>query len=195
MGQKRSSHARRMRTQTPETKMLPSFFFPQTKMSQHFKCQDEAEGVCFCRTPAFHRLLFMPPFAGDIGARAGSLKRIAQIPRKAYRWALRGDLKNIFGPKCGRSRGQRTLSCVPTKHKQLEGPPRIVRPKNRATKRSSSGVVCNFVVGCSNISLLEGRLLTRYCASHFCQLRFAHERSAKVRLCKTAPARNGSIFL
>ena len=70
----------------------------------------------------------------------------------------------------------------PTKHEQLEGLPRIVRPKNRVKKRSSSGVVCNFVVGCSNISLLEGRLLTRYCESHFCQLRFAHERSAKVRL-------------
>ena len=38
----------------------------------------------------------MPPFAGDIGARAGSLKWIAQIPRKAYRWALRGDLKKSF---------------------------------------------------------------------------------------------------
>ena len=36
----------------------------------------------------------MPPFAWDIGARAGSLKWTAQIPRKAYRWALRGDLKN-----------------------------------------------------------------------------------------------------
>ena len=35
----------------------------------------------------------MPPFAGDIGARAGSLKLTGQIPRKAYRWALRGDLK------------------------------------------------------------------------------------------------------
>ena len=38
----------------------------------------------------------MPPFAGDIGAREGFLKWIAQIPRKAYRWALRGDLKNCF---------------------------------------------------------------------------------------------------
>ena len=27
----------------------------------------------FRKPPAFHRLLFMPPFAGDIGARAGSL--------------------------------------------------------------------------------------------------------------------------
>ena len=50
----------------------------------------------FRKPPAFHRLLFMPPFAGDIGARAGSLKWTAQIPRKAYRCALRGDLKNCF---------------------------------------------------------------------------------------------------
>ena len=48
----------------------------------------------FRKPPAFHRLLFMPPFAGYIGARAGSLKLIAQIPRKAHRWSLRGDLKN-----------------------------------------------------------------------------------------------------
>ena len=48
----------------------------------------------FRKPPAFHRLLFMPPFAGDIGARVGSLKWTAQIPRKAHRWSLRGDLKN-----------------------------------------------------------------------------------------------------
>jgi len=38
----------------------------------------------------------MSPFAGDIGAGPGSLKWIGQIRRKAYRWALRGDLKNCF---------------------------------------------------------------------------------------------------
>ena len=48
-----------------------------------------ARGAHFFRKPpAFHRPLFMPPFAGDIGARAGSLKWTAQIPRKAYRWSL-----------------------------------------------------------------------------------------------------------
>ena len=39
----------------------------------------------FRSPPAFHRLPFMPPFAGDIGAEPGSLKWIAQIPRKACR--------------------------------------------------------------------------------------------------------------
>ena len=33
------------------------------------------------------------------------------------------------------------------------------------------------------------------CESGFCQLVIAHERSAKVGICKTAPAKNGSIFL
>ena len=66
-------------------------------MSQTFHGTWEAkEEILFCKPPAFHRLLFMPPFAGDIGARAGSLKWIAQIPRKAYRWALRGDVKTVF---------------------------------------------------------------------------------------------------
>ena len=78
----------------------------------------EAKEEIFFASPlhALHRLLFI---AGDIGARAGSLKWTAQIPRKAYRWALRGDLKKLFfGPECERSRGRRTLSHVLTKHEQ-----------------------------------------------------------------------------
>ena len=63
----------------------------------HPCCERGARGAHFFRKPpAVHRPLFMPPFAGDIGAREGSLKWTAQIPRKAYRWALRGDLKNCF---------------------------------------------------------------------------------------------------
>ena len=54
--------------------------------------------IFFRKPPAVHRPLFMPPFAGDIGARAGSLKWIGQIRRKAYRWVLRGDLKKVFWP-------------------------------------------------------------------------------------------------
>ena len=50
----------------------------------------------FRKPPAYHRLPFMPPFAGDIGAGPGSLKWIAQIPRKACRWALKGDSKKVF---------------------------------------------------------------------------------------------------
>ena len=53
-----------------------------------------ARGAFFFRKPsAVHRPLFMPPFAGDIGARAGSLKWTAQIPRKAYRWSLGSGFK------------------------------------------------------------------------------------------------------
>ena len=52
-------------------------------MSQTFHGTWEAkEEIFFRKPPAFHRLLFMPPFAGDIGARAGSLKWIAQIRKK-----------------------------------------------------------------------------------------------------------------
>ena len=52
----------------------------------------------FRKPPAYHRLPFMPPFAGEIGAGPCSLKWTVQIPRKAYRWALRGDLKIVFWP-------------------------------------------------------------------------------------------------
>ena len=60
----------------------------------HLCCERGARGAHFFRKPpAFHSPLFKPPFAGDIGARAGSLKWIGQIRRKTYRWALRGDFK------------------------------------------------------------------------------------------------------
>ena len=36
---------------------------------------------------------------------------------------------------------------------------------------------------------------TKNCESGFGQLVIAHARSAKVGICKTAPAKNGSIFL
>ena len=87
---------------------VDQLFFHKQKCRNVFPGEKQKKEGFFRKPPAFHRLLFMPPFAGDIGARAGSLKWIAQIPRKAYRWALRGDLKNIFGPKCERSRGRET---------------------------------------------------------------------------------------
>ena len=50
-----------------------------------FPGEKRKKGGFFRKPPAFHRLLFMSPFAGDIGAEPGSLKWIAQIPRKACR--------------------------------------------------------------------------------------------------------------
>ena len=66
----------------------------------------------------------------------------------------------------------------------------------RTQTRSGSGVVFNFVDGRSRIFLLEGG----WCmgASHAhprSKPAVAHERSAKVGLCKTAPAKHGSTFL
>ena len=58
-----------------------------------FLVRSERRGGFFCKPPAFHRLPFMSPFAGDIRAGPGSLKWIAQIPRKVYRWSLWGDSK------------------------------------------------------------------------------------------------------
>ena len=61
----------------------------KAKMSQRFfPGEKRKKGGFFCKPPAFHRLLFMSPFAGDIRAGPGSLKWIAQIPRKAHRWSL-----------------------------------------------------------------------------------------------------------
>ena len=65
----------------------------------------------------------------------------------------------------------------------------------RTQTRSGSGVVFNFVDGRSRIFFARGRLVGVSHAHPRSNPAVAHERSAKVRLCKTAPAKNGSIFL
>ena len=69
------------------------------QMFFYYPCCERGRGgrIFFRKPPAFHRLPFMPPFAGDIGARAGSLKWTAQIPRKAYRWSLGSGSKCCDG--------------------------------------------------------------------------------------------------
>ena len=148
----------------------------------HPCCERGARGrIFFCKPPAAHRPLFMPPFAGDIGARAGSLKWIAQIPRKACRWALKGNSKKVFWAWmwdiffCGG-----TLSCVPTKHEQLEQLHFcLCKKRPRKKKRSSSGVVFIFVDESGGLRPPHPPLSTKNCESHFRQLVFTHERSVK----------------
>ena len=66
----------------------------------------------------------------------------------------------------------------------------------RTQTRGGSGVVFNFVDGRSRIFLLEGGWwVSRTHIPDQDRLLHAHERSAKVGLYKTAPAKNGSVFL
>ena len=125
-------------------------------MSQHFSWWEAKEGGFFRKPPAFHRLLFMSPFAGDIGAEPGSLKWIAQIPRKACRWALKGNSKKVFGSGSGYSRGRKTLSCVPTKHEQLEQLHFCLCRKRPRKKKKHFGCGIHFVDLRSRIFSLEG---------------------------------------
>ena len=110
----------------------------------HPCCERGARGAHFFRKPpAVHRPLFMPPFAGDIGARAGSLKWIAQIPRKAYRWALRGDLKNCFLALNVGDQELEELFLMSSQNTNSECSSVSSRiPENRAKKMSGPGVVC-----------------------------------------------------
>ena len=91
-------------------------------MSQTFHGTGEVkEDIFFRKPPAFHRLLFVPPFAGDIGARAGSLKWIAQIPRKAHRWSLGRGSKccdGVSNVEAGLS--ERIFIMPPPRQKRLE---------------------------------------------------------------------------
>ena len=87
------------------------------------------------------------------------------------------------------------LSCPHQGREGLSSSVSDVVEKDRAKRRSSSGVVFNFVDLRSRILSLDGAVSTKNCESDFCQLVIAHKRSAKVGLCKTAPAKHGSIFL
>ena len=98
----------------------------------------------------------MPPFAGDIGAGPGSLKWIAQIPRKAYRWSLGRGSKCCGGASnVEADQRERLFLMPPPRQEKLERSLILGDPSKRTQTRSGSGVVFNFVDGRSRI-LLEG---------------------------------------
>ena len=89
----------------------------------------------------------MTPFAGDIGARAGSLKLIAQIPRKAHRWSLRGDLKNGVLALNVKDQEVEELCLMSSQNTNSECSSVSSRmPENRAKKMSGPGVVCDLLL-------------------------------------------------
>ena len=166
-------------------------------MSQHFTASGKRKKRFFLsQAPCISQAPFHAPIRGGYRGGARLSKMDCSDTTQSLQVVLGTRCKMLWrGLEC-RSRTERTaFSHARTKEAPLMRPLILGDLSKRTQTRSGSGVVFNFVVGCSNISLLEGRLLTRYCESHFCQLRFAHERSAKVRLCKTASAKNGSIFL
>ena len=111
----------------------------------------------FRSPPAFHRLFFMSPFAGDIGARAGSLKWTAQIPRKAHRWSLGRGSKCCGGASnVEAEQRERLLLMPPPRQEKLERSLILGDPGKRTQARSSSGVVFNFVDLRSRIFSLDG---------------------------------------
>ena len=77
----------------------------------------------------------MPPFAGDIGARAGSLKWTAQIPRKAHRWSLGSGSKCCDGvSNVEAGLRERSFIMPPPRQKRLEQL-RIWRRRERPRKK------------------------------------------------------------
>ena len=89
------THSHNLNSDTRNENVDQLFFHKQKCRNIFFLVRNERR-VFFRKPPAFHRLLFMSPFAGDIRAEPGSLKWIAQIPRKACRWALKGNSKKVF---------------------------------------------------------------------------------------------------
>ena len=67
--------------------------------------------------------------------------------------------------------------------------------KPRTKKRSGSGVVFNYFDGRSRFFFTRGELVAVSHANPKSNLAIAQEQSAKVGLCKTAPAKHTSTFL
>ena len=78
------THSHNLNSDTRNENVDQLFFHKQKCRNIFFLVRNERRGF-FRKPPAFHRLLLMSPFAGDIRAEPGSLKGIAQIPRKACR--------------------------------------------------------------------------------------------------------------
>ena len=89
----------------------------------------------------------------------------------------------------------KTLSHVLTKHEQLEGLPGIVRPKRPRKKKERFGCGMQFCCWALQNFFTRGELVAVSHANPKSNLAIAQEQSAKVRLCKTAPAKHGSTFL
>ena len=103
--------------------------------------------------------------------------------------------KKCFGPECGRSRGRRTLSCVPTKHEQLEQLHFCLCRQRPRKKKKQFGRGIHFCWFALQNFFTRGGLAAVPHAHPKSNLAVAKERSAKVGLCKTAPAKHTSTFL
>ena len=70
------THSHNLNSDTRNENVEKLFFHTQKCRNIFFLVK---EGGFFRKPPAFHRLLFMSPFAGDIGAEPGSLKWSAKL--------------------------------------------------------------------------------------------------------------------
>jgi len=74
----------------------------------------------------------MPPFARDIRAGPGSLKWIAQIPHKAYRWPLGRGSKCCGGVSNAEAdQRERLFLMPPPRQEKLERPSILDNPYKR----------------------------------------------------------------
>ena len=95
------SHGRRM-GQTEDANSdtrnenVAQLFFPQTRMSQHFKCQDEAKGVCFCKPPCISQAPFHVPIRGGYQGGARLSKTDCSDTTQSLQVSLEGQFKKSF---------------------------------------------------------------------------------------------------
>ena len=119
--------------------------------------------------------------SGDVGAGACSLQCIAHIPRKAYRWSLRGDSKKIcFVPNVGDQELKEIFFSCPHNTQTARAAPYLAACQRPRKKDERSGCGMRFSDRAPDFrSQSLGAMSTRNCESHFCQLVFTHERSVK----------------
>ena len=113
------------------------------------------------------------------------------IPSKAYRWSLGrgskccGGISNVEADHAERTAFSHALTKEAPLMRPLSWAIRASVPKQGAVRVWYSILLICAPEFCHSM----GAMSTKNCESDFCQLVIAHERCAKVRLCKTAPAK------
>ena len=173
-----------------------TIFFSTNKNVATFSQGEAKEGVVFSQAPCISQAPFNVPIRGGYQGGARLSKMDCSDTTQSLQVSLEGQFKkSFFGPKFLDSRGRKTLSCVSTKHEQLEPLHFCLCRKRPRKKKKQFGCGIHFCWFALQNFFTRGGLAAVPPAHPKSNLAVAKERSAKVGLCKTAPAKHTSIFL
>ena len=157
--------------------------------------RNERRGV-FSQAPCISQAPFHVPIRGGYQGGARLSKMDCSDTTQSLQVSLEGQFKKSFlGLSPSIQEVGKLFLVSPQNTSSWSSSISDVDDKDRVKKRSSSGVVFIFVDESGGLRPPHPPLSTKKCESDFCQLTFAHARSTKAGLCKTAPAKHTSTFL